>query len=303
MTLLSALRRLVLRRPWRQSGQGYAVGAGLASAESVQALANILNKLEVYVTLMHDNQQRQERLNMLVARGVISGLMQNKVDEVPSVSPPQRSLPLEEQFSVLAEKAPLNIEQWKQTFSAGEEAYSPPTDADLSVSGHLEAGYFRMFVNAYAEGRVLDIGTGPLPVPVYLADIPVGRLAGIDPLPPITPHPFIFAQTYAEFLPWEDCSFETVTVGTSLDHVYLLDVALDEIARVLTVEGKLLLWTGLFEDTVPYDPYSAVITPPDRFHLFHPGKNWFWKVLADKFDVLETIEIQSGNYLIALEKK
>jgi SAM-dependent methyltransferase len=128
-------------------------------------------------------------------------------------------------------------------------------------------------------------------------------LAGFDPLKPLAPHPFPFAQSLGETVPWPDNSFETVVVATSLDHVYLLDKALAEIKRVLVPKGRLILWTALLPETPPYDPYGPQITPPDQFHLFHPGRNWFLALFEADFDLIERMPTVAQAEMIAYQLK
>ena len=118
---------------------------------------------------------------------------------------------------------------------------------------------------------------------------------------PYDEHPFAFARSTAEFIPWPDETFETVVAATSLDHVYLLDRALAEIRRVLVRGGRFILWSAVFPHTPPYDPYAEAIIPPDLYHLFHPGENWFPAMLGQYFRLIERIgnepsPILSGSF-------
>jgi SAM-dependent methyltransferase len=191
----------------------------------------------------------------------------------------------------LAAAAPRNFAMWKQRFDAGAAAYEAADPADLSTPGNYSAVLFGLFVECHARGRVLDLGVGPLPAPVYLSAIPYGQIAAIDPLDPVGAHPFVFARAAAEYLPWPDGSFETIVAATSIDHVYLLDRALAECKRVLAPGGRLLLWTGIFPHTPAYDPYTDEITAPDAYHLFHPGENWFPAMVANQFRLIERLDV------------
>ena len=65
----------------------------------------------------------------------------------------------------------------------------------------------------------------------------------------------------AEYIPYENEQFDYVVLGTSLDHVLLLDKALDEMYRVLKKDGVLLVWAATLEkvmESKPYDPYGEI---------------------------------------------
>ncbi|WP_197282457.1 methyltransferase domain-containing protein [Bosea thiooxidans] len=209
---------------------------------------------------------------------------------------------LQDALAELKRRAPLNFAAWQRLFEAAERTYAARSPADLSVESHREAFLFRQIVAIYARGRILDLGVGPLSTPAYLSDFPPEQLAGLDPLTPFEPHPFAFAHSVAEFIPWPDGSFETLVAATSLDHVYLLDVALAEASRVLVPGGRLLIWTGLFAETAPYNPYQTTIEPIDQYHLFHPGENWFLPYLTRWFRLLERVEVGPNNVIFALER-
>lgn len=268
-------------------------------------LTQMLEPLIATVGELKADARKQDRLRLLERRAAMVRLDMDRGEPVPAVAPPAAT-DLQEQLQRLRELAPLNFDAWLERFEAGRVEYEKRDAQSLSTREHREAFHFRQFLAIYARGRVLDIGVGPLAVPSYLADIPLERLAGIDPLPPFEPHPFAFAQAVAESIPWPDASFETVVIATSLDHVYLLDVSLAEIERVLAPGGRLLIWTGIFPETAPYDPYAATIEPPDAFHLFHPGENWFPQFVESKFKLVERIDtevIGYANALLAYEKR
>jgi SAM-dependent methyltransferase len=210
----------------------------------------------------------------------------------PNLIPPI-SLPvpcdLDEQFARLRDAAPRNFGVWLTASEAGRIAYEKRDAASLSTVDHRDAFRFRQFLAIHARGRILDIGVGPLAIPSYLVDFHPARLAAIDPLLPYEEHPFAFVRSTAEFIPWSDESFETVVAATSLDHLYLLDRALGEIRRVLIRGGRFIVWSAVFPHTPPYDPCGETITPPDAYHLFHPGENWFPALLSRYFRLIERI--------------
>jgi SAM-dependent methyltransferase len=279
-----------------------------AVLNTVRPIFDQVNRLDARLTQLSretaDARTFDAHHTMLLTRG-IAALLQRRPQLTTMTNPVTAALPvqsLEAQMAEFKAKAPANFAAWHKAYLAGVEEGERTSEGNLSHKGHLGAEYFRMFINIHASGRLLDVGCGPLSVPSYLADWPTTHLAGIDPQLPFTAHPFAFAQTFAENMPWPDASFETVVVGTSLDHVYLLDQSLAEFTRLLTPNGRLLIWTGMFENTQPYDPYSAAYQPPDAYHLFHPGKNWFYDLFARDYRLIERIETLATAEFLAFER-
>ena len=219
------------------------------------------------------------------------------------VSQPRACPTLAEQMVLMQRAAPNNFPNWHAAYEAGIAEGQRTSEGNLSHEGHVGAGYFRMFLNIHARGRLLDVGCGPIATPSYLADWPAKALAGIDPQLPFEPHPFPFAQTFAETIPWPDASFETVVIATSLDHVYLLDHAFAEIKRVLVPGGRLLIWTAIFDTTPEYAPRGPQFTPPDPFHLFHPGRNWFYDLFQSEFRLIERMQTVASAEFLAYERR
>lgn len=134
-----------------------------------------------------------------------------------------------------------------------------------SVPGNVRAEGFAALLapllRRRAGRRVLDLGCGVAPLPVYLQGLDPADLYGIDPLPPVgAPHPFCFVQGEAEDgLPWPDAYFGAVVCATSLDHVRAPARVLAEAARVLEPGGLLVLW----ETVLP-----AALAGPDANHAY-----------------------------------
>jgi SAM-dependent methyltransferase len=303
--LLQNLGEIEARAAARDGAMSNEVNAILNTARPI---FDRVNELDVKLTQLRNDVDAMRafdtRHNLLATRGM-AALVQGRPQQASTFKHVSAALPvasLEEQMAGFKKKAPANFAAWLAAYVAGVEEGQRASEGNLSHEGHQGAEYFRMFVNIHGVGRVLDVGCGPLSVPSYLADWPTTHLAGIDPQQPFTPHPFAFAQTFAETLPWPDASFETVVIGTSLDHVYLLDRSLDEIKRVLTPNGRLLIWTGMFENTRAYDPYAAAYQPPDAYHLFHPGKNWFYDLFARDYRLIERLETVAMAEFLAFER-
>jgi SAM-dependent methyltransferase len=188
---------------------------------------------------------------------------------------------------------------WLKLLKAAMQAYLDAPDANLSVEGSINADCFGNFVASYIKGRVLDIGCGIAKLPWYLRNYPLGSIAGLDPEVAPEEHPFLFVQGIAEYIPWEDHSFETVIIATSLDHVLSLKESLSEIKRVLSKEGHCIVWVGFIPGSQPYDPFAPDLTALDEYHLFHFDKQWFEELMKEYFICLEKVDVDGVSYFYA----
>jgi SAM-dependent methyltransferase len=274
----------------------------LAQQASQSVIINSISDIQTQLNLM---QERILNINFLATRSTSALLRRGQIalEKPIALAKPGKAASLEKQIETLRKAAPNNIDAWIAAYEAGLAEYHKTKEGNLSHEGHMGAGIFRMFVNVHGRGRLLDFGCGPLAVPIYLADWPINQIAGFDPLEPFEPHPFLFARTFGENIPWPDQSFETIVIGTSLDHVYLLDKVLDELKRLLTPRGRLLVWTAMVDSTAPYDPYGPAINQPDAFHLFHPGKNWFYDLFEKDYELLERMETVAGAEMLAYQRR
>jgi SAM-dependent methyltransferase len=279
------------------------LNAVLPQTQSFHAIEQRIDRLARSFAEAHET---DAGLNMLMVRStsaLIARMQGKSAAKTEAVLPPIAVATLAQQMTAMKKVAPANFSAWHAAYEAGIAEGLRTAEGNLSHEGHIGAGHFRMFVNVHARGRVLDVGCGPIPLPSYLNDWPIEALAGIDPQLPFEPHPFPFAQSFAETIPWPDASFETVVIGTSLDHVYLLDQALDEIKRVLVPRGRLLIWTSIFDDTPRYLPKGPKFTPPDSYHLFHPGRNWFYDLFQPDYRMIERLPSVANAELVAYELK
>ena len=279
------------------------LNAVLAQQGSVRIIGAQLDQL---IHDIKENRTVDTNLSLLTARSLsslISGRSANKFEKMQPVVAPCAVLTLDAQFEEFRKIAPVNFPAWEVAYREGiAEGLRSPV-GNLSHDGHHGASYFGMYINVHARGRVLDIGCGPIALPSYLNNWPLDALAGMDPQLPFEPHPFAFAQSFAENIPWPNASFETVVIGTSLDHIFLLDQAMAEVKRVLVPRGRLLIWTGMFDSSDVYDPKGAQIKQPDRYHLFHPGRNWFYEMFDRDYRLIECMPTLASSEFLAYELK
>ncbi len=214
-----------------------------------------------------------------------------------SLIPSNNGMEMSACFEKLAELAPRAFPIWRELLEVNAGAYLDFPIHSCSVEGHPMAELFRCFLKPYLRGgAVLDVGCGPQPVPHYLEDYPLELIAGIDPLLPPAPHPFVFVQGVAEFLPWEDQTFSLVVVGTSLDHVLLLDQTLTEFRRVLKRDGRLITWVSFIPGAARYDPDSPGIEKVDDYHLLHFDRPWFEELLGEYFGTEECVSFLQPEF-------
>ena len=305
------IRKMTALREASAFNERYLVKSMNEALNALNAINNQVQIAHIEITALQAEIRDGGRTDRLhnranaVARSAVLKGGRGPYETVPDAARPT-AVDWSAQLAELRARAPLNFDAWLGRFEAGAAQYEKRLPSDLSTIDHREAFHFRAFVTVHGGGRTLDIGVGPLAKPSYLDDLPDRLIAGLDPLPPFEEHPFPFTRSAAEFLPWPDGSFETVVAATSIDHVYLLDVALAEIRRVLAPGGRFLVWTGIFPVTPPYQPYGGVITAPDEFHLFHPGENWFPALLLEHFRLVERFDVavsSFANSFLALEKR
>lgn len=172
-------------------------------------------------------------------------------------------------------------------FGRTVDAYREAPESSCAINGRFNAHLFAGFAAPYLHGRVLDIGCGPYATPIYLEGYPVEYISGIDPLEPFEAHPFEFVQGFAEFLPWQDDSFDVVIAATSLDHVLSLDLALSEIRRVLRPGGLFLVWDWFGDEYKPYRPENQAPQLIDKYHLFNFSEKWFEELISAHFVIVE----------------
>ena len=172
-------------------------------------------------------------------------------------------------------------------FGESLDAYREHPESSCAVEGRFNAQLFAGFAAPYLQGRILDIGCGPYAMPNYLEGYPVEYISGIDPLEPFEAHPFEFVQGFAEFLPWQNDSFDVLITATSLDHVLSIDLAFSEIRRVLKPGGLLLVWDWFGDEYKPYRPEKQAPQLIDKYHLFNFSEKWFEELISGHFIIVE----------------
>jgi SAM-dependent methyltransferase len=226
--------------------------------------------------------------------------------------------PENEQGQSTAESFHIYLEKFKQlhphlyetwasvNFGINVNEFKEHPERSCAVRTRPNARYFQGFAAPYLRGRVLDVGCGPYAIPLYLQDYPTQLISSIDPLEPFETHPFEFVRGFAEFLPWNNSTFDVVIAATTLDHVIALDVALSEIRRVLKPGGIFLTWDWFGENTPPYNPSEQSPQLIDQYHLFCFSEKWFEELMTRYFTIQEKIRLYGDwvhDYFYALQLK
>ena len=191
---------------------------------------------------------------------------------------------------------PVTFEKWKPVFRAGAASYADNPNENCATWTSAVARGFRDYLSLFAEGPMLDIGCGPVGIPVYLQGYDPGQIMGIEPLEVKQDAGFDVTRGVAEFLPWPAESFATVICATALDHVMDLERALSEMHRVLKKDGRLVLWYADVPGMADYASTPAADRAAvDNYHLFHIDDVWFQPLLAKWFDVVDMRHIPAGG--------
>lgn len=281
-----------------------------------QQLANLMNLVdnerlaagqrEANITACVKAAIAELRIDLIDAQLATRGLLArtpDRADEGAHVPPPTRVQPLERQRESLRARAPRAFALWDAATAHAERIYRSQPEGSLSTENNIGARRFCNFIAPLLTGRVLDIGCGSIAVPRYLAGYPHASIAGIDPFGDPAEHPFRFVRSFAEFLPWDDATFDRVVAATSLDHVLLLDETFDEIRRVLKPDGLLLIWISFVPGARPYDPFSEQLRAEDEFHVFHFDRPWFDPLFARHFIVDDVLSPDGSSFFYVARQR
>ena len=116
-------------------------------------------------------------------------------------------------------------------------------------------------------GNCLDIGSGILPRPAYMAANVT--FFGLDPFFGEYKRDFPFVQAIGEYLPFPDKTFDCAAFMSTLDHQIEPIISLREAYRVLTRDGWLFLWIDLWkEDSRAYLKWRKA-PPGTKFNAHH----------------------------------
>ncbi len=270
---------------------------------NIGKLANSINALENQVlVLQQENKVLRENIQcanntILDLHEPIEHLISQKTEIVAD-----KNYNINDVYKEMEKKAPNAFKIYMDLMKINEECYIEEPVHSCAAEGDVESIRFAKFMSRYIHGNILDIGCGPLEIPLYLKGYPLENIYGLDPLLPHKNHPFEFIQGVAEKIPWENESFDIVIFATSFDHVFLVDVVMDEVARVLKQGGYLLMWVSFDKNAKSYDPYSEEFKPYDKYHMFHNTKENYEELMKERFDIIEYYKSNVNTHFYAMKK-
>jgi SAM-dependent methyltransferase len=156
-----------------------------------------------------------------------------------------------------------NIETWRPTkfVRRGGVLHASWKPADLSISSRFAADmvapYYERAIRAHAQGRLLDLGCGYVPLYETYRDL-VSENICIDWANTSHINPYLDQIVdLTEALPFESASVDTVLLTDVLEHIPEPMNLICEIARILRPGGKLILGVPFLYwlHEVPHDYY------------------------------------------------
>jgi len=210
---------------------------------------------------------------------------------------------LEISLKNLEKRFPRLFPIWKDLQQNGELSYVEAPESSVSTVENSGSVLFKAFCLPLLRGHVLDVGCGPVSVPIYLDGYEYQSMAGFDPFGSQEDHPFCFVRAIAESIPWSSDSFDTVVVATSLDHLLDLEQGVSEIFRVLRSGGDCILWMWFLPGAPKYDPSTLATNQIDQFHLFHFDRPWFLDLIKKFAYVVEEINVDGFSHFYRVRKR
>jgi ubiquinone/menaquinone biosynthesis C-methylase UbiE len=177
----------------------------------------------------------------------------------------------------------LNLE-WNNFITYGNKGFSSKTNVEAQWFGKQLADF---------GGKILDVGCGVLPLPVYMRYTKEAEWYGIDPLGKGIKRKFHFKVGVAEHIPYDDSFFDVVVYATSLDHLCNINQAIVELKRVLKPKGYVVVWTGLITKR-QYEKYTRYREWMKQKRSFDDKHLWGFTddSLAEYFKDFERVSIK-----------
>ena len=269
-------------------------------------LSNSVNALENQVLVLQQ-ENRTLKENVKYANDTILDLHEPLTHKASQNRKPIVNMKynINDVYKEMEESAPGAFKIYMDLMKVNEECYIGEPTHSCASAGDIGSMRFSKFISRYIHGNVLDVGCGPVEMPLYLKDYPTEKIYGLDPLLPHKEHPFEFVQGVAEKIPWNDEAFDVVIFATSFDHLFLVDCVMNEVCRVLKEDGYLLIWIGFDNNAKEYNPYAKDFKPYDKYHMFHYSKNNYEKLMMEKFDIIEIFKNKenANSFFYAMKKR
>ena len=159
-------------------------------------------------------------------------------------------------------KAETELAFWRKTLKPGVKV-------ENGYYQYLFTDLFGLELQDYQGRRVLDVGCGPRGS-LEWATMARQRI-GLDPLASsyrafgTAHHAMLYIQAGSEFMPFGSGVFDLVASFNSLDHVNNLDRTVEELARVLAPDGRLLVIAEVNHEPTLTEPITFSWDIADRF--------------------------------------
>ena len=249
------------------------------------------------------DRQRAEARNQVIVTALLAAAMTarslrlNLKDcRYKSSYQPAKAKDIDTYFEQLRALCPNSFDVWRKLFENGKNSYYAQREASCSHRDHWYAGLFGAYVDIHASGRLLDIGCGPHGLPSYLSHYDPTLVSGLEPLEASELTSFECVRGFNEFLPWPDGAFNTVVSGTSLDHVISLEQSLKEVKRVLSTNGRYLVWLASVPGASAYEANAIDADGVDGFHMFHFDRKWIEPLFEKLFTIWDVTIINQPGF-------
>jgi glycosyltransferase involved in cell wall biosynthesis/SAM-dependent methyltransferase len=184
---------------------------------------------------------------------------------------------------------------WHVTQINGEERYEVNDPASLSLETRDDVIQVKQLLGMQGLD-VLDVGSGSNAVPGYIEEDRVRSFVALDPLSPSGRPPMNLVRAMAEYLPFEDESFDLVLFMTSYDHVLDGFRAMREAFRVLRPGGRVVIWWDGSNGVIPpkLELTLSDFDPPTRVDSV--GAQGRLEAIEELRRKVEAVEANRGDF-------
>lgn len=164
-------------------------------------------------------------------------------------------------------------------------SYQHLPEGSVSLESRKDVQRFSLFLSENIRGEnVLDLGCGIMQMPGYFASVHAKnyKFYGLDPLD----SPDFFGTRIvgaSEYLPFANNTMDNVIYATSLDHVVNIDASLRETTRVLSSDGRVVLWISDRSKTIKERLRNFLATTRASFRKGYNVNKYF---VYDNYTVL-----------------
>jgi SAM-dependent methyltransferase len=167
----------------------------------------------------------------------------------------------------------MALERWKIAQEAERKCWSDSSGALRDSDGWMDfiKSNFGLDSRFFEQKTVLEVGCGPCGV-IHFINCSEGVRVGIEPRPYLNAWNILSIQiphilAVGEFLSVQSNKADIVICFNVLDHVLDPRKLLNEVARVLEEDGKLLLWVTIVRDFLK--GVSVCLNKIDKPHPYH----------------------------------